>query len=86
MKNPELWVDASGRIGEFLDAEPGAVKIGAREWRSGGGIVRIFPLKRMEADGNGPPRALIVFYGETDAGKVHRSLIDRLWELVGGLR
>jgi hypothetical protein len=86
MKNPELWVDASGRIGEFLDAEPDAAKIGAREWRSGGGTIRIFPIKRMEEGGDGPPPALIVLYGETDAGKAHRSLMDRLWALMDWLR
>jgi len=86
MKNPELWVDSSGKIEEFLDAEPGAVKVGVREWHSGGGLIRIFPIMRAGKDGSGPPRALIVLYKKTDAGKAHCSLMDRLWEFMDRLR
>ncbi len=86
MKNPELWVDSSGKIEEFLDAQPGAAKVGAREWHSGGSLIRIFPLMGIGKNGDGPPRTLIVLYEKANAGKAHCGLMDRFWELMDGLR
>ncbi len=84
MKNAKIWLDSSGRIGEFLDAQPGVVKTGAREWRSGGGVVRIFPMKRMGADKSAPPRVLIIEYHESEARGGRPSFADRLLKLLGG--
>ena len=83
MKNFELWMDASGRIGEFLDAQPDAVKIGARAWRSGGGVIRVFPIRRMGMGKNGPPGALVIRYPDAGAHGGRPSLADRLLKLLG---
>ena len=83
MKHSELWMDSSGKIGEFLDAQPDAVKTGAREWRAGGLVVRVFPMRRMGTNENGPPRALVIRYDETEARKGRPGLVDRLLKLLG---
>lgn len=86
MKNPNLWLDSSGKIEEFLDAQPGIKKNGAHEWHLGGGMIRVFPIKRMEANGNGPPRALIVLYGEADTCSMQPNFMDRLLKFLGRIK
>ena len=83
MKNFELWMDSSGRIGEFLDAQPGVIKTGVRAWRTGGLVVRVFPMRRMGADETGPPWALVIRYDETEAREGQPILMGWLLKLLG---
>ncbi len=86
MKNPKLWLDSSGKIEEFLDVQPGIKKSGAHEWHLGGSMVRIFPMKHMEANGSAPPRALIVLYGETGACNMQPNFMDWLLRFLGRMK